>query len=99
MEVARTLSVSKKKSWEILFAVGLGTIMLHINASIVNVSLLTISGFFNAPIITSEWVLTSYLITLLAFVLFLVDLVISGVMNDFTSQDWLDLSSRPLYVV
>ena len=59
-----------QKSWQILFAVALGTIMVPINASIVNVSLPTITGFFKATIITAEWVLTSYLITLLTFVLF-----------------------------
>ena len=64
------MSGSYQKSWQILFAVALGTIMVPINASIVNVSLPAITGFFNATIITAEWVLTSYLITLLTFVLF-----------------------------
>ncbi len=64
------LSSSINKSWRILFAVALGTIMVPINASIVNVSLPTITEFFSVTVTTSEWVLTSYLITLLAFVLF-----------------------------
>jgi EmrB/QacA subfamily drug resistance transporter len=68
--VAHTLSISNKRSWHILFAVGLGTIMVPINASIVNVSLPIITEFFGATVATSEWVLTSYLITLLSFVLF-----------------------------
>ncbi len=64
------LHISHAKSWHILLAVGLGTIMVPINASIVNVSLPTITEFFGANISTSEWVLTSYLIILLSFVLF-----------------------------
>ncbi len=68
--MAQTLSGLYKKKWQILFAIGLGTIMVPINASIVNVSLPTITEFFHATVATSEWVLTSYLITLLAFVLF-----------------------------
>jgi len=44
--------------------------MVPINASIVNVSLPMITEFFGATVATSEWVLTSYLITLLSFVLF-----------------------------
>ena len=66
----QTLRVSNKKSWQILFAIGLGTIMVPINASIVNVSLPIITEFFGATVATSEWILTSYLITLLSFVLF-----------------------------
>ncbi len=68
--VKQPLSVSNKKSWQILFAIGLGTIMVPINASIVNVSLPIITQYFGATVATSEWVLTSYLITLLSFVLF-----------------------------
>ena len=44
--------------------------MVPINASIVNVSLPIITEFFGATVATSEWILTSYLITLLSFVLF-----------------------------
>ena len=81
--VKQPLSVSNKKSWQILFAIGLGTIMVPINASIVNVSLPIITQYFGATVATSEWVLTSYLITLLSFVLFLVNLAIFGAMKDF----------------
>ncbi|MDO5837091.1 MAG: MFS transporter [Methanobacterium sp.] len=44
--------------------------MVPINASIINVSLPTISTYFGVGLSTAQWVLTSYLITLLGFVLF-----------------------------
>ncbi len=44
--------------------------MVPINASIINVSLPTISVYFGVGLSTAQWVLTSYLITLLGFVLF-----------------------------
>ncbi len=44
--------------------------MVPINASITNVSLPTISVYFGVGLTTAQWVLTSYLITLLGFVLF-----------------------------
>ncbi|HII84047.1 MAG TPA: MFS transporter [Methanobacterium subterraneum] len=44
--------------------------MVPINASIINVSLPTISTYFGVGLSTVQWVLTSYLITLLGFVLF-----------------------------
>ncbi|MDY9924354.1 MFS transporter [Methanobacterium sp.] len=44
--------------------------MVPINASIINVSLPTISVYFGVGLATAQWVLTSYLITLLGFVLF-----------------------------
>ncbi len=43
--------------------------MVPINASIVNVSLPTITAFFSTSIASSEWVITAYLINLLGFVL------------------------------
>ena len=43
--------------------------MVPINASIVNVSLPTITIFFSTSIAVSEWVITAYLINLLGFVL------------------------------
>jgi MFS family permease len=58
------------KKWQILFAISIGTIMVPINASIVNVSLPTIATYFGASITAVEWVLTAYLITLLGMVLF-----------------------------
>ena len=44
--------------------------MVPINASIINVSLPTISTYFQVALSTAQWMLTSYLITLLGFVLF-----------------------------
>ncbi len=43
--------------------------MVPINASIVNVSIPTITTFFSTSIANSEWVITAYLINLLGFVL------------------------------
>jgi len=43
--------------------------MVPINASIVNVSLPTITTFFSTSIASSEWIITAYLINLLGFVL------------------------------
>lgn len=58
-----------EKKWRILFAIAIGTIMVPINASIVNVSLPTITTFFSTSISSSQWVITAYLINLLGFVL------------------------------
>lgn len=58
-----------ERKWRILFALAIGTIMVPINASIVNVSLPTITAFFSTSIASSEWVITAYLINLLGFVL------------------------------
>jgi len=64
------LGDSFSKKWQILSAISIGTIMVPINASIVNVSLPTIATYFVASITSVEWVLTAYLITLLGMVLF-----------------------------
>ena len=58
-----------EKKWKILLAIAMGTIMVPINASIVNVSLPAITSFFSSSITSSEWVITAYLINLLGFVL------------------------------
>ena len=58
------------KRWQILIALALGTSMVPINASIVNVSLPNITEFFQASVATSQWVLTAYLVMLLSLVLF-----------------------------
>ena len=58
------------RKWQILIAVALGTSVVPINASVVNVSLPTITEFFKVTISTSEWVLIVYLIFLLSLVLF-----------------------------
>ncbi|HML06250.1 MAG TPA: MFS transporter, partial [Methanobacterium sp.] len=58
-----------ERKWRILLALAIGTIMVPINASIVNVSLPTITVFFSTSIAVSGWVITAYLINLLGFVL------------------------------
>lgn len=76
---------SFNKKWQILFAISIGTMMVPINASIINVSIPTIATFFGASITTAEWVLTAYLITLLGLVLFF------GRMGDFIGHERLYL--------
>lgn len=58
------------KKWQILIAVALGTVVVPINAGLVNVSLPSITEFFQVTVSTSEWILTAYLIFLLSLVLF-----------------------------
>ena len=53
-----------------LAVVMLGGIMGPIDASIVNVILPTISGFFGAPIATAQWVPQIYLLTISSLLLF-----------------------------
>lgn len=69
------------QKWQILIALALGTSMVPINASIVNVSLPSITEFFGASVATSQWVLTAYLIMLLSLVLFF------GRFGDFYGQE------------
>ncbi len=59
-----------QKKWQILIAVALGTIVVPINAGIVNVSLPSLTESFNVTVATSEWVITAYLILMLSLVLF-----------------------------
>lgn len=73
------------KKWQILFAVSIGTMMVPVNASIVNVSLPAIATFFGVGITAVEWVLTAYLITLLGMVLFF------GRIGDFVGHERLYL--------
>lgn len=72
---------SFSKKWQILFAVSIGTMMVPINASIVNVSLPTIATYFGATLSSAEWMLTAYLITLLGMVLFF------GKVGDFIGHE------------
>ncbi len=62
--------ILKERKWHILIALALGTIMVPINTSIVNVALPFISSGFNINLTGLDWVITSYLITLIGFVLF-----------------------------
>lgn len=69
------------RKWHILIALALGTSMVPINASIVNVSLPAITEFFGSTVATAQWVLTAYLIMLLSLVLFF------GRLGDFYGQE------------
>ena len=62
--------ILKERKWHILIALALGTIMVPINTSIVNVALPFISSGFNSNLASLDWVITSYLITLVGLVLF-----------------------------
>jgi EmrB/QacA subfamily drug resistance transporter len=55
--------------------------MVPINASIVNVSLPSITEFFHASVATSQWVIAAYLIMLLSLVLFF------GSFGDYYGQE------------
>ena len=67
--------------------------MVPMNASIINVSLPTIANFFSASIITAEWVLTAYLITLLGMVLFF------GRLGDFIGHERVYLAGLVGFIV
>ncbi|MBI4813895.1 MAG: MFS transporter, partial [Methanobacterium sp.] len=67
--------------------------MVPINASIINVSLPTISVYFGVGLATTQWVLTSYLITLLGFVLFF------SRVGDFWGQERVYLAGLAGFVV
>lgn len=69
------------RKWQVLLAMALGTSMVPINASIVNVTLPAITEYFGATVAISQWVLTAYLIMLLSLVLFF------GRLGDFYGQE------------
>lgn len=56
--------------YQVLAAIMLGGIMGPIDASIVNVILPTITGFFGAPLATAQWVPLIYLLTISSLLLF-----------------------------
>lgn len=58
------------KKWQILLAVSIGTMMVPLNASIINISLPNIASFFGVSLSVAEWVLTSYFIMFIGLVLF-----------------------------
>jgi len=64
-----TASLTEQR-YKVLAVVMLGGIMGPIDASIVNVILPTISGFFGAPIATAQWVPQIYLLTISSLLLF-----------------------------
>ena len=65
----RDLSTTEKR-YLVLAAVMLGGIMGPIDASIVNVILPTIAGFFGAPLAVAQWVPLIYLLTISSLLLF-----------------------------
>ena len=82
-----------ERKWRILLSIALGTIMVPINASIVNVTLPTITLFFSTSIATSEWVITAYLINLLGFVL------IFGRLGDFYGHERIYMAGLVSFVI
>jgi EmrB/QacA subfamily drug resistance transporter len=82
-----------ERKWRILLAIALGTIMVPINASIVNVSLPTITVFFSTNIAVTEWVITAYLINLLGFVL------LFGRLGDFYGHERIYMAGLLSFVV
>ncbi|TDA66889.1 MAG: MFS transporter [Clostridia bacterium] len=58
------------QGYQVLAAIMLGGIMGPIDASIVNVILPTITGFFSAPLATAQWVPLIYLLTMSSLLLF-----------------------------
>ncbi|TDA70323.1 MAG: DHA2 family efflux MFS transporter permease subunit [Clostridia bacterium] len=64
-----TTSVTGQR-YQVLAAIMLGGIMGPIDASIVNVILPTITGFFHAPLATAQWVPLIYLLTISSLLLF-----------------------------
>ena len=84
--------VLKERKWQILIALALGTIMVPINTSILNVALPFISSGFNSNLMGVSWVITSYLISLIGLVLFF------GRLGDMIGHEKLYLSGLVLFV-
>src|SRR4030042_2697172 len=55
--------------WWVLGTVGIGIFMSTLDASIVNISLPTIMGYFKASLALSEWVILSYLLVITGLLL------------------------------
>jgi EmrB/QacA subfamily drug resistance transporter len=55
--------------WWVLGTVGIGIFMSTLDASIVNISLPTIMGYFKASLAMSEWVILSYLLVITGLLL------------------------------
>jgi len=84
--------ILKERKWHILIALALGTIMVPINTSIVNVALPFISSGFNINLMGLDWVITSYLITLIGLVLFF------GRLGDMYGHEKVYLSGLILFI-
>jgi MFS family permease len=68
-ELGKSTAVNAQR-YRILIAIMLGGIMGPIDASIVNVILPTIAGFFGVSIATAQWVPLIYLLTISSLLLF-----------------------------
>ncbi|MCE8426040.1 MAG: MFS transporter [Candidatus Methanoperedens sp.] len=55
--------------WQAMFVVSIGIFMATLDGSIVNISLPTLTKYFNTDITTIEWVILSYLLTISALLL------------------------------
>ncbi len=60
---------SPSKKWFILFSVSLGVFMCSLDATIVNVSLPTMTSYFNTSMVHVEWVVMIYLLTISSLLL------------------------------
>lgn len=85
--------ILRERKWQVLIALALGTIMVPINTSIVNVALPFISTGFNTNLSSLNWVINSYLITLIGLVLFF------GRLGDMYGHEKVYLSGLVLFVI
>lgn len=56
-----------KRKWFVLFSVSLGIFMSTLDGGIVNLALPTIMSSFNISLVTVQWVVTAYLLTISSF--------------------------------
>ncbi len=62
-------TLTKEKRIQLIIIVGIGTFMGALDSSIVNISLPSISNYFNISLTTVEWVVLSYLIVISSLLL------------------------------
>lgn len=81
------------KKWQILMVVAIGTLMVPINASIVNIALPNITEYFGVTVALSQWILTAYLMSLLSLVLFF------GRIGDFYGHEKLYMLGLCIFLI
>lgn len=64
MEKKQSIKSSQVNPWVIFFFVTIGTLMVNIDSSIINVALPTLQQSFGAPIRQVQWVITIYLLVI-----------------------------------
>ena len=69
LKEARQDNLKKRSIIQILIIVSLGSFMSALDSSIVNISLPSISEYFNINLTTVEWVVLSYLIVISSLLL------------------------------